>query len=378
MVKTNPPPTNRQFSPEPLGGHEKSMHTPKSVDKKIAARVERLLGQMNTPLSESASRKVYGVGKDKLIVEHESSSKVYMLPQASFLGRCRRNIVKEVQFILGIKKALPKEEMKNLAVDIDPDNTKARVWTTDKAEGNLEKMMGDADCKMQSKDFCQDIVRGMKNLHKAGYVHGDMKLENMLVVQGSELGGQKYIKVSDFGKGAKVVEGKPSGIYSGNTRYGPPEGRTSKAGDVYGAGICIIRILEEQFLGDKTSLVAVHETRTKIPPAHKERRGVEKYILEEPAFTRSYEQKGSFKGKVLDFFARVRTVAGVDKQKLSFEQDAMNRYIDVLTTKLQSEGGLDKEKAAFLNQMLKNMTSVDPSARPTMEVVDGELKDIFK
>lgn len=352
----------------------------KPVDKRVANRVLARLGLMTKGAVEPRVRQIIGEGKDKLIVEHEQATKVYMLPQASFLSLCRRNIEKEVGFINAVKAALKEHgEIANLAVDITPAQGKRGAWEMDKAAGNLEKkIVGEHDWA-KGKSYCLDFVRGMMNLHKANFVHGDIKLENLLLFLNKSDPAQSHVKVSDFGKGAKVSGDKPSGLYSGNTRFGPPEGALSKAGDVYGVGICLIRILEEQLLtGEKNTLMPVHETTRKIPPAHSDRRGVEKYILDNPAFTRSYETKGSFSGKVLDFCARVRTCAGkVSKEQLAYESEALNRYIDVLCKELEKQGKLGPLQASSLKAMLQFMTDPNPGKRISMEMAEKALEFIL-
>ncbi len=337
----------------------------KPVDKKIA----KLLSMVPGTIVE------IGKGKDKLAVGAEKGDNVFLFAQKSFLGRCQRVIQKEINFIRGIKETLQSMggDTTNIAVDIEEGHKGKRYWIMQRAEGNLEKKILQNNDFQSSKTFALGLVNGMKNLHAADRVHGDVKLENLLLFP------EKIVKVSDFGKGAEVSGNDPNGIYSGNTRYGPPEGKRSKPGDVYGTAIGLIRILEEQFLTDeKTSLVPVHKTTTKIPPAHSDRRGVEKYILDNTAFTRTYEQKGTgFAGKVKDFLGRVATRTGLSEDQLGFERKALNTYIKVLVGNMKENKNLNTTQAGVLQFLLESMTNTDPKARPSMEVVESSLQFIF-
>lgn len=344
---------------------------PKSLDKRIAD----LFGIRAGLLTE------IGRGKDKLVIGVQGGKQVFLFAQKSFLGVSQRIIEKEIAFVNSIKSKLEKVggDTTNLAVDIKEGPSGKRYWTMEKAVGNLEKKILEKSNNWDScKSYCSGLVNGMVNLHKVDGVHGDLKLENLLLFPNDSDESKCTVKIADFGKSAKVRGDKIAGAYSGNTRYGPPEGSLSKASDVYGTGICLIRILEEQFLSDTTKmLISVPKGMDKQPPAHVGRRGVEKFLLDNAMFTRTYEQKAGFQGKILDFVARVRTAFGLPSDKLEAEQVALNGYIRALSEKMVKTGRLSKDKAEHLTDLLQKMTSVDPSRRPSMVQVQNDLKEIL-
>lgn len=335
---------------------------PKPVDKKIAQRVMRMLNC-------GEPRAVYGTGKVKLIVEHESAHKVYWIPQASIFGMRRRNIEKEVENIVGIREGLTNagvdEKTSNLAIDVTASKG---VWESSKAEGNLEKQVSQPIQFSTRIQYARGLLNGMTNLHKAGYRHGDVKLENVLFYKDGTA------KLADFDK-----SGKNDGVYTGNTRYGPPEGTMSQKGDVYGAAICLIRILEEHVLHNENRLPSHLDFKgSKIPPADKERRGVERFILECPVFTRSYEQKGSWIGKVLDFKARLQTILNKDTPRpTNPETLALNGYIKTLCERLSKAGAVDKVGVHKLEVLLQKMTDPNQDSRIAMELALDVFNTIF-
>lgn len=341
---------------------------PKQVDQKVSSRVLRLLGLFQGAIP----RVIYGAGKDKLIVQHEDPTKAYMIPQASFFGTRRRNIENELKTMQGIRNGLAKENIdpkeSNLALGVERSTSKKGAWETGKAEGNLEKKVSQELDISTRFSYCRGVLNGMSKLHNAGYIHGDVKLENVLFYK------DDHVEVSDFGK-----SDNKDGIYSGNTRYGPPEGTRSQKGDVYGAGICLIRILEEHVLHNETRLPTAYDNLgTKVPPADKERRGVEEFILECPAFTRSYEQKGTFKGKVLDFKARLETITNRQTpSRNNPETKALEGYINTLCQRLETAGVASKIQSKELNALLRLMTYPDPDKRITMEAALTNFNKIF-
>ena len=61
------------------------------------------------------------------------------------------------------------------------------------------------------------MIQGLKNVHKAGYYHGDLKLDNILIVDNS------IIKLSDFGlSGIEIDMNSCSGLM-GTPGYMAPE-----------------------------------------------------------------------------------------------------------------------------------------------------------
>jgi serine/threonine protein kinase len=99
--------------------------------------------------------------------------------------------------------------------------------------------------------LCLDIASGLHALHACGVVHGDVKLENMLVFRNED--GGLCAKLADFGSAIIVSEEAEYCTYLGTPLYNPPEVRaledqqigarlstdSSKACDVYAFGLLV-------------------------------------------------------------------------------------------------------------------------------------------
>ncbi len=310
-------------------------------------------------------------GKDKILYHRpaDASGEVYMVPRAGFLDHRKKTLNQEVAFCKGLKTALKRVEGEtNLEIDIKTEEGKAPSKA--KAQGNLEKLARGQSFE-QAKARALQLVNGMKNLHAAGAVHADIKLENILLFP------NEVVRISDFGKAVKVKQDQEKIPYSGNTRYGPPEGSKSKAGDVYGTAIALIRMLEEPFLSDANpTLLSVDSKDQKTTGADETRRGIEKYMLDHKAFVRTAETKGTgFKGRVKDFICRVLTVTGrISPKALENEQRVLHAYIDALVSKVGHE--LNKKQREELDALLKNMTNIDPKQREPMNMCYARLKNL--
>src|SRR4051812_4841952 len=88
------------------------------------------------------------------------------------------------------------------------------------AEGDLEDRVNKKPFEFpQSAKIGGQILNGLNNLHKAGYVHGDFKLENVLLVN---KGKEEYeAQVADFGKTRELGPGE-SEVHGGNPRFQAP------------------------------------------------------------------------------------------------------------------------------------------------------------
>lgn len=70
--------------------------------------------------------------------------------------------------------------------------------------------------------FIADVAAGIHALHTTGVIHGDIKLDNVLVFYSNERSNCPIAKIADFGH--SILEGKDedtekTGIYTGTTRY---------------------------------------------------------------------------------------------------------------------------------------------------------------
>lgn len=229
------------------------------------------------------------------------------------------------------------------------------------AEGDLDGYVR-KDLPFDTRlDLGDHVVRGMHNLQRAGFVSGDAKLENVLVFIDEQ--GNPIARISDFGKARKLAEGKVS-LADGNPRFVAPEGFTSREGEIFSTGLMILRVLEE---GLRPDLADDLET--------KNRRGVEGLLL--------LEGRANKKG-VLDLlaivvnyiFARLFGHVSID----TTEEKVIHAHIDTVFDEhafnMTLIGGGDGHSLAklgglrLMKALLKDMTSADPTKRPSMEAVE--------
>jgi len=323
-------------------------------------------------LAQGKDKKVFVVSKDDLVQMAGADRKkwenqVFIAP----IKANRNRLVKEEYDLMDqIRLALDKhpDEETNLALAFKRVKMAdgKEYYVMEKGISNAEKAIRDPSLPFEMRlSYCSQVINGLLNLHNTERVHGDLKPENLLLFPGH------LLRIADFGR-SKVVDGNnPAGRYEGNTRFGPPEGELSKAGDVYGAGLVMMRILEEAVLKGEGSLIDVDKKIKKSPAAHDSRQGVERYILEEPAFMRSFETKETgWGGKLKDGAARAATIGGlIGKKTLKTEEAALNRYIAKLCEALVKNSSLTKSQAADLELLLRDMTQIDQTQRPTMDQV---------
>lgn len=112
------------------------------------------------------------------------------------------------------------------------------------------------------------VVEGLAAAHTAGFIHRDVKPENVLIADDGR------IKIGDFGLARAVTTSTSSGTLMGTVAYVPPEvvlGKSADArSDVYSAGIMLYEMLtgQQPFDGDVPIQVAYqHVNGTVGPPS---------------------------------------------------------------------------------------------------------------
>ncbi|XP_074295369.1 mitogen-activated protein kinase kinase kinase 20-like [Silene latifolia] len=89
------------------------------------------------------------------------------------------------------------------------------------------------------KRFTRGILKGLCDVHESGFVHCDVKLQNVLVFEDEE------VKIADFGLSRRVEDCK--GNYGGQLRgtplYMSPEMVAGTAGDVWAVGCAVVEML---------------------------------------------------------------------------------------------------------------------------------------
>jgi len=96
--------------------------------------------------------------------------------------------------------------------------------------------------------FCQDVANGLLALHHCGIVHGDLKLENVLVTSANDEGRLARAKLSDFG-GALLDSDTSDSVRMATPPWNAPEWRIARPrnrlinSDVYSLGLLIWQIV---------------------------------------------------------------------------------------------------------------------------------------
>lgn len=115
------------------------------------------------------------------------------------------------------------------------------------------------------------VAAALGALHAAGFVHGDIKPANVLVLSRPDRAGRPRIKLIDFGV-ARRLDAAPALEISiaGTPAYMAPEqwrGQPSVASDVYSLGCLLYEILAGRpvFVGSLPYLMACHRHRRPAP-----------------------------------------------------------------------------------------------------------------
>jgi serine/threonine-protein kinase len=115
------------------------------------------------------------------------------------------------------------------------------------------------------------IAGGLAALHRAGYVHCDIKPDNVFVLYQTSLDGWPLVKVIDYGV-ATEVDAPPSDAIAGTPAYMPPEqwrGRALPKSDVYALGCTLYELLtgDQPFQGTLPQLMLSHSQLLADPPS---------------------------------------------------------------------------------------------------------------
>ncbi len=259
----------------------------------------------------------------------------------------------------------------NLALDFAPlpkDACADGVYTVmmPQAAIDLEKKINQKGFKFpEALKMIWHIANGLHNLHKAGYVHGDLKPENFLLYRKK---GEHTAKLADFGKSQPLEKGQ-NAVYSGNPRYCALEGSLNFESEVFSAALLMIRVLESEFLAEcKEDMLSVPNEKKSVNENiinQKKRRGIEKFVVLDKAcpqkeITSTLDSITFYASKWANFTASKEA------------SKAVNGYIDELIKKLRNKYADNSHyiiKINILNSLLKLMTQSDPKNRPSMENV---------
>eukprot|EP00028_Trichosphaerium_sp_Am-I-7-wt_P008908 CAMPEP_0168526574 /NCGR_PEP_ID=MMETSP0405-20121227/12063_1 /TAXON_ID=498012 /ORGANISM="Trichosphaerium sp, Strain Am-I-7 wt" /LENGTH=312 /DNA_ID=CAMNT_0008549471 /DNA_START=11 /DNA_END=950 /DNA_ORIENTATION=- len=123
------------------------------------------------------------------------------------------------------------------------------VLVFEAAAGNLHDMV-EAQLYLMDKILCQSIIRqilrGLIYIHSEGYIHGDIKLGNLLV------GHDKKIKIADFGYCCKIADAEKGIVpLNGTPEFIPPEcfieKKWNETFDIWSLGIVTFVLLTKKY-----------------------------------------------------------------------------------------------------------------------------------
>lgn len=92
--------------------------------------------------------------------------------------------------------------------------------------------------------YTKNIVKGLCYIHKNGYVHCDMKLQNVLLV---DVGGRYVAKIADFGLAKRAGDMESECDLRGTLMYMSPEmvagGEQESAADIWALGCLVLEMI---------------------------------------------------------------------------------------------------------------------------------------
>lgn len=211
------------------------------------------------------------------------------------------------------------------------------------------------------------LVKGLRDLHQTGRVHGDLKPDNALIY---EEDGAKSLRLSDFGK-TRTLGSDETAMHTGNPRFAAPEGRLSHKAEVYSAGLLLIRMFEAEVLGNNNSLMTV--------VGDSSRQGVERFVILNDKCLQSEVQGLRAKVSLVKKNISLATTGKVPSEQLRAAESEIHKYIDALVYGLKAKHpDVNPGKFDSIGEMLKLMTDKDPSKRPTMDEVVEMYSDAMR
>lgn len=264
------------------------------------------------------------------------------------------------------KLGIEPEEEKYVAFSMDPqknvqDKKGGKEYTvkTDAAMGgDLDGAKGEKGFPFpESAKIGLDILKGMNNLHKAGYVHGDVKGDNVLIVINPD--GSKLARVADLGKTRKM-EPNEKGINVGNPRYAAPEGGSSHRSEVFSTALLIISSLEGKLLTKDNGYMILSdknfEKDESVKPEER-RKGIEKFLVMNKNCPQtentSFQRKATILGR--EIVQNLKAQLGVTSHTINAQKE-VHKYIDALVTELIKKNPESKNQINELGNLLKEMT----------------------
>jgi serine/threonine protein kinase len=145
------------------------------------------------------------------------------------------------------------------------------------AGGSLRERLGSPIAPELALAWVDDVLKGLAEIHRQGFLHCDIKPDNVLLTgpmadqpvdpPGVDWGGRSIARITDFG----LVRGVGQGHFElGSPAYMAPErfdGTVSPATDLYAVGILLFELLtgDRPFHGSPAELRVAHR-QALIPP----------------------------------------------------------------------------------------------------------------
>ncbi len=107
------------------------------------------------------------------------------------------------------------------------------------------------------------IACALNALHAAGYIHCDVKADNVFILYQSTLGGWPRVKVIDYGVARKISDTSADSVIAGTPAYMAPEqwrGTATVQSDVYALGCLLYELItgEQPFHGTLPQMMMGH------------------------------------------------------------------------------------------------------------------------
>ncbi len=304
-------------------------------------------------------------------------SKVIYLPCA---GK-KQELLSEMETARHIQEALiDSAGESNIATHLQrvPDTehvmVEAQAAISDLDDYIQKNLSRDSSLPTEVMDLGTQLIHGVSQLHQAGYVSGDLKLENALVFQEED---RMVVRISDFGKAVKV-EAKPL-LYEGNSRYAAPENVLTIKAEVYGTGLMLVRLLEEACI-DKAFIEGIahlpKHTGSLEGSQETGRRGIEGIAIAHGA-----PIGRSFRGALdkLKAYAKarmgVRSITTESKDRNALIREYVEKIVAPHVKKTWSF--VDSVFVDQLMELILEMLRLHPEERPDMETVEQRCRAIF-
>lgn len=277
------------------------------------------------------------------------------------------------------------EDLKHLATDIEVSAARIEgqpTYIAGKADGDLEGLLaGKIKDKETGKTISlslqkeislfDNMLDGIASLHKAGFIHDDVKMDNFLYYGGE-------LKVADLGKHREIHEspGKTEVfVHKGNPRNAAFENLASKKADVFSVGVVGTRMFENSELTeDKPMMKAPTRSSGRSPDT--KRKGMELFLTENADCPQKENASIGGKIKVVAGIASTATFGPSAPEDFKKAEGEVHSYIDAVITARKEKNPDNAKQLDALGNLLKNMTSSDPRKRPDAAKAREQLRAI--